>query len=175
MSVNQQSGLGFDQVTVHAITQRAQINRATFYRHYSDKYDLADRLTDLLFVDVRHVLVAELDNDPYAATQALFEHVKQYAEFYRAMLGPKGIPGFGERVRAEVERQMEMILPIQEAALKMPLPALLRYMSAAQVGFVQWWLENNMPCSTAQAAFYLVNLHTEGGLAALGLAGPENS
>jgi len=164
---------GFDQVTVHAIAQRAQINRATFYRHYSDKYDLAEKLIDLLFVDVRQLDSAELANNPYVATQRLFEHVQHYLKFYRTMLGPKGIPGFAERVRAEVERQMEAVLSIQEAGLKVPLPALLRYMASAQVGFVQWWVENNMPCSTEQAAFYLVNLHSHGGLSALGLAKDE--
>ena len=40
---------GFDKVTVRAITERARINRATFYRHYTDKHDLAARLTDILF------------------------------------------------------------------------------------------------------------------------------
>jgi hypothetical protein len=31
---------GFDAITVGNIAERAMINRATFYRHYQDKYDL---------------------------------------------------------------------------------------------------------------------------------------
>src|SRR3990170_2217638 len=31
---------GFAHVTVRDITERAMVNRATFYRHYQDKYDL---------------------------------------------------------------------------------------------------------------------------------------
>lgn len=34
----------FDQITIQNILDRALINRSTFYRHYSDKYDLAEVL-----------------------------------------------------------------------------------------------------------------------------------
>ncbi|WJH35797.1 TetR/AcrR family transcriptional regulator [Paenibacillus sp. CC-CFT747] len=37
---------GFDQTSVRDITGRAQINRATFYLHYQDKYDLLEKLVD---------------------------------------------------------------------------------------------------------------------------------
>lgn len=30
----------FEKVSVQDLTKRAQINRATFYAHYQDKYDL---------------------------------------------------------------------------------------------------------------------------------------
>src|SRR5512142_1370901 len=34
---------GFAAVTVQDIVKRAGINRATFYRHYQDKFDLLDQ------------------------------------------------------------------------------------------------------------------------------------
>ncbi len=35
---------GFEAITVGDIAERAMINRATFYRHYQDKYDLVARI-----------------------------------------------------------------------------------------------------------------------------------
>src|ERR1700694_4636655 len=35
---------GFDALTVGDIAERAMINRATFYRHYQDKYDLVAKI-----------------------------------------------------------------------------------------------------------------------------------
>ena len=35
---------GFDAITVGDIAERAMINRATFYRHYQDKYDLVAKI-----------------------------------------------------------------------------------------------------------------------------------
>src|SRR5262249_19783727 len=40
---------GFASVTVRDITQKAAINRATFYRHYQDKFDLLDRYTQAVY------------------------------------------------------------------------------------------------------------------------------
>lgn len=49
----------FEEITVKDILERAVINRTTFYRHYTDKFELAQKLSDELlqnytkFVDVR--------------------------------------------------------------------------------------------------------------------------
>src|SRR6266852_7057321 len=34
----------FASVTVHEIAERATVNRATFYTHFADKYDLLDSI-----------------------------------------------------------------------------------------------------------------------------------
>jgi AcrR family transcriptional regulator len=156
---------GFDNLTVSQLTARAQINRATFYRHYRDKYDLAERLTELLFADVAHIATTVWPHEPHKATQALFEHVAEYADFYRAMLRPGGIPGFGERIRADVAQQLDQFWGVDEAASFVPRPALVRYLAGGQVAFVQWWLEAGMPCSAEEAAAYLLALHGRGGAA----------
>ncbi|WP_137630016.1 TetR family transcriptional regulator [Secundilactobacillus hailunensis] len=36
---------GFERVTVSGLARRAMINRQTFYTHYLDKYDLAEKLS----------------------------------------------------------------------------------------------------------------------------------
>lgn len=34
----------FDKITIQNLTERAQINRATFYAHFQDKYELVDEI-----------------------------------------------------------------------------------------------------------------------------------
>ncbi|PTG02991.1 TetR family transcriptional regulator, partial [Staphylococcus chromogenes] len=36
----------FEQITIQHIADEADINRATFYQHYLDKYDLLDQIED---------------------------------------------------------------------------------------------------------------------------------
>lgn len=46
--------VGFLNMTVKNITEKARINRSTFYKHYKDKYDLRDQYVDSViqeFVD----------------------------------------------------------------------------------------------------------------------------
>ena len=38
----------FEEITVKDILEKAVINRTTFYRHYTDKYDLAQKVSDEL-------------------------------------------------------------------------------------------------------------------------------
>lgn len=33
----------FDQITINDLSERADVNRGTFYLHYMDKYDLLDQ------------------------------------------------------------------------------------------------------------------------------------
>ena len=163
---------GFDKITVSAITERARINRATFYRHYTDIHDLASRLTDLLFGDVATQFNEKGESGSVESWATLFEHVAQYASFYRAMIGQNGIPGFRDRVQESVEKEMLKQLAMSGMAMehaKIPVSLAVRYMAAAQVGFMQWWLENDMPFRPLAAASYLMNLHTNGGVWALGI------
>lgn len=41
---------GFESITVQDVTARAQINRATFYAHFEDKYKLLDYWVSQMFV-----------------------------------------------------------------------------------------------------------------------------
>lgn len=47
---------GFDAVTVGEIAERAMVNRATFYRHYQDKYALVTGI----FQEAVNQLISEL-------------------------------------------------------------------------------------------------------------------
>ncbi len=45
---------GFHSTSVQDIAARATVNRATFYSHFVDKYDLLDRMVSEWFRDVLH-------------------------------------------------------------------------------------------------------------------------
>jgi AcrR family transcriptional regulator len=90
---------GFDAVTVGEISERAMINRATFYRHYQDKYALVESI----FQETVDTLLSEsgppaqdietfikLDSTFESGWTKLFEHFARYARLYRAMLGSRG-------------------------------------------------------------------------------------
>ena len=41
---------GFESISVQDVTDKAEINRATFYAHFSDKYELLDRSISQMFM-----------------------------------------------------------------------------------------------------------------------------
>ena len=160
----------FDQITVSVVSARAGINRATFYRHYTDIYDLAQQITD--GIDPIALLQQEDETDLFVGVKALFDHAAEYAVFYRAMMQPGGIPGFRVRMEEMVAAQLTALLPsfgFQAGRMALPTSLVVRYVAAAQVSFVQWWLENDMPFPAKTAADYLIQLHVEGAWRTLGL------
>jgi len=41
---------GFETISVQDVTDKAEVNRATFYAHFHDKYELLDRSISLMFM-----------------------------------------------------------------------------------------------------------------------------
>ncbi len=142
---------GFANVTVRDITQRARINRATFYRHYQDKFDLLERyyqaVYDLLDApEAASPVIGEggFDQAPEGLTKML-EHIRANATFYRVMLGKNGDPAFAENVRAYTAKRLRRSLPDSLLQDRLTADLCLSYMSSAAVGAVQWWLEHDLP------------------------------
>ena len=55
---------GYAAVTVQDIADRAMVNRATFYRHYLDKYDLLDQ-----YMSEVYDMTASQEEIPVASAQ----------------------------------------------------------------------------------------------------------
>ncbi|MFK7805738.1 MAG: TetR/AcrR family transcriptional regulator C-terminal domain-containing protein [Anaerolineae bacterium] len=161
---------GFGAINVQMLADEAMINRATFYRHYADKYDLAEKTYASLAADYAVSIQDVLFESPEDATRMLFEHVAEYADFYQSMLAT--MPRFQSWVRKNIEdefREMFLKMGLNKAELGVPLDLALRYMVNAQIGLVEWWLETGMQVPIAEMAQHLNQLHLLGGIQALKL------
>src|SRR5215472_18213541 len=94
---------GFDAVTVGDIAERAMVNRATFYRHYPDKYALVtsifeeavnQMLREIPLPESLEVAIPAWGTSRDEASQleaavavwsVLFEHLARHARLYRVM------------------------------------------------------------------------------------------
>ncbi len=138
---------GFGAVTVRDITSYAKINRATFYRHYLDKFDLLDQYAQ----DVYELLddSAEGDRAGEGLTR-LFEHIQSNGRFYRVMLSQKGDPEFAEKIRRFIEKRISRSLPEGVLKDKRMADVYLNFVSAGSMRLVVWWLEQEMPYTPAE-------------------------
>src|SRR5260221_3426472 len=86
---------GFAAVTVSDLTKYAGVNRATFYRHYEDKFDLLNHYVRTVYElldsmpDAGLPMPTDVSAIPAApGLVAIFEHIRANARFYRLMLWP---------------------------------------------------------------------------------------
>lgn len=168
---------GFSSVTINDIAKHARINRATFYRHYQDKFDLLNKYAQTVYELLDTPSETELP-PPKADTAfqvapglvRMFEHIRSNAKFYRVMLGKNGDPAFTEKVRQYIKKRIQRSLPEGLLNEKTLLDLYLSYSSSASIGTVLWWLENEMPYSPEEMAMIsyqlsIANLSSLSGLA----------
>jgi len=176
---------GFNSVTVQDISERAMVNRATFYRYYQDKYDLLDRYVEeqysmqLAYDDTnrRTLKPGNVPAGPPEGLVRVWEHIQAHAAFFRVMLGPKGDPIFTQKIRVNIEKRVRDSLPDTVMAdASLPLDLCLSYISGASIGLIIWWLENDMPFSPIEMAAWNVRFSNADLAAALGMSGlPKKS
>jgi len=166
---------GFEHVTVRDITQRAEINRATFYRHYVDKYELLDTIVENRLAEFTAAIslpsdftFEDLSLDPETPPSSfirLFEHIAQHAVFYRLMLSDKGIPGFAGRMEQIIRKSFYHRLQLAEHdshSVRTPMELVARYATSAHLGLMTYWLEAGMPYTPTYMALQLKRLHMLG-------------
>ena len=168
---------GFDAITVGDIAERAMVNRATFYRHYQDKY----ALVETIFEEAINTLVRELGpphdvlsstgaEQPAEALVHLFEHIAKQERLYRVMLGKKGSSWFTSRMRdyfIQMATERELLreqLPSIKGTLrqvKMPEDIAIVFLANTFISMLGWWLENETRYSPQQMTrwFLLFALH----------------
>jgi AcrR family transcriptional regulator len=161
---------GYDTITIQDITDRANVSRATFYLHYKDKEELLfqsmTKIYDALVESHEGLMPMDVGESDYATTfcnDSDFQHVAEYADFYRVMLSSKGSMEFTLRVMSYLTQVM---LPSLEAKLdghepKIPVDMIAAFLAGAQVGVTKWWIENDMrysPQEVAKMHFFLATL-----------------
>lgn len=96
----------FEQITVQDIAEAAELNRATFYDHYGDKYCLLESLVGDRFQELlaeRHV---RFDNTCSAALKAMVLAVDDYLTTLQGLDGKRPLEPHTERAIIAVVRRI---------------------------------------------------------------------
>lgn len=144
---------GYDTLSITDITDRADLNRATFYLHYGSKEELLMDLLEERFDE----LVAEMEanrvsDGPIWLTHMpelrIYEHLAEHHALYAILLGNQAVGHVVKRVldyiADVVERHTLADMP-QGFESPIPLPLMSRFVAGAMYAQLVWWLENDMP------------------------------
>lgn len=144
---------GFENVTVQHIAERAPVNRATFYSHYHDKYDLLDKSIEEMLEKLTEVIKPKNRNkedfqltfdSPHPNFLSLFEHIAENANFYNVMLGDKAAGNFTYKMMKAIQTHLTLSLSIaqpNDEKLMVPRDILLSYVTGAHLGMIMSWLK----------------------------------
>jgi len=170
---------GYENIRIQDITDRATLNRATFYLHYRDKEDLLDRGFDEIWEELTSENPLPVQEGGHLSLEGTlltvvsdFEHLRKYADFYRVMIGRHGVAHFIYRMQDHVYKTTKKrLLLVVGGPPETPLPIdmVLQYIASAYVGLMHWWLEQEMPYTPEEMASYVVELYDMSPFQAMGL------
>lgn len=155
---------GFDSITVCDLTQRADINRGTFYTHYKDKHDLLkqneeETVADILRIQkaaqattLDEVLYHYREKVPLPLYLSLFDYIRENGKFLKAVAGPNGDPAFFPLLKETMLRASVKAGAQKDGHFADFSGFYLAYHFNAQVGLVQYWLATEMKETSEEMA-----------------------
>ncbi|WP_028776931.1 TetR/AcrR family transcriptional regulator [Shimazuella kribbensis] len=165
---------GYENTTVQDITNRATLNRATFYLHYRDKFDLLYQSSEETLHDLTKSINLSFDekeefdflsDEPHEIFIHLFEQISQNSRLYKVFLTEKNMPHFTSCVMDVlvdfISKGMNSVQP-DDQMLTVPREIAVRYFAAAFLGVIVWWLEKDMPYTPKYMATQLMRIAIKG-------------
>ncbi len=142
----------FDDITVGEICEKAMVRRATFYRHFEDKYEMFSFVIRQLLDQFKEENRMEYEQkQPQTFYIAMIDYCLQFVEQHEEVLGSlmesKSSRVLLEIMSEEIEQDILVRLRMDEkAGVLLPAkPELLAVViTGALVYTVQWWLLHNM-------------------------------
>lgn len=172
----------FEVITVGEIAERAMVNRATFYRHYQDKYALGNSLfqeaIDQLACNLRTPLKlpsASEGEGVIALLTASFTHIAEYSRLYRVMVSNAWFTAKMHDTLAELLSKRLSLPPrsSQKAVEGMPEDLAVASLANWFISMIRWWLENSMPYPPRQMARWCTTFISSGLFQAMSIPSPR--
>lgn len=150
------------QITIKEICENADINRATFYAHYNDQYDLLRKIENE-FLDIIKDHLKELDEknnnvDAVSLAEKIFEYIKDNAKLCKLLLSERGGLNFQKQVMVLVYDTIINELMGSNKITKEDAEYVYSFAITGCVGIVQKWLNEDLKKSPRYMAEMVIKL-----------------
>lgn len=156
----------YNKITIKEITEKAEVNRNTFYLHYLDKDDLLDKLmndsfqkmTDRMKTD-QVMNIRELNYDIfYKVVMNQFIAVEEDLEFFNLILGDDSIPYLQSKFVNVIKTHMSQGQK-KDDMVKLKL-AYIEYLSSGLTGLIKFWLKNKSQYTIEEMTELVIDIYS---------------
>lgn len=146
----------FDDLTVLEICEEASVHRATFYKHFVDKYDFLSVcfnliLSELIFDEAEDEYTPEtLKKSCMNMLTRVYEFVIENKAIFVSVCCDKCSLAFNTALTDSISKfivERIQTMPELTAKLGKQIHMLSNYYAGAIVGLVKWWVADEEPCS----------------------------
>ena len=148
----------YSKVTITKITEKANVNRGTFYKHYNYKEDILkevqtrilNKFTEIIETKYIHIPLDQVSDDQLDTT--LYEFVYEHQDFFRLAITTSIFPNFQKefctKIQAILMQEYFSLLDLPEKIK----PVLCRYIAYGFFGILVSWDADDYAGSLEEAA-----------------------
>lgn len=144
-----------EEITISDIVGRADVNRSSFYQHYSDKETLLADALDAAAEDAGALILdVEAESaEPPEALVTYLQHLEHNVDLYRRVFGPHGSAVAEARLRARIELIVRDGVTHSGTSVfeGLPLDVVGAGIAGSALGVVQAWIARD-PLPPAETA-----------------------
>ena len=168
-----------DDISIKELAETAEINRATFYKHYEDKHDLLAALETEIIETTKAIIHRSMPltpNVPYQkqpAFQAILEIYRYIAKekpLLRVLIGPNGNPNFIQHLQYLLEHLLEKHFEDfqQSPDATVSREYAIVYAAYAHLGVIRQWVLKDLADTPEEMTEMLISLLLNGPVHAAG-------
>ena len=158
----------FEAITVNDITELANFNRSTFYRHYFDKYELLEKIEDNILNDVltyQSNIINNINKNEITKDFKLTDYVSPDKNFFivykerlneiKILLGYNGSNSFRKKIRLTMLDFFKKSFNLANFnASNQEVELLFQFLVGSFVSILDYWTDNQELTPTELFLFY---------------------
>ena len=158
----------FEAITVNDITELANFNRSTFYRHYFDKYELLEKIEDNILNDVltyQSNIINNINKNEITKDFKLTDYVSPDKNFFivykerlneiKILLGYNGSNSFRKKIRLTMLDFFKKSFNLANFnASNQEVELLFQFLVGSFVSILDYWTDNQELTHTELFVFY---------------------
>lgn len=137
-----------EKISIREITDKANLNRGTFYVYYRDIYDLLEKAEDELIEElvekVKGIVGMIFKGGDIYDFMPPLSFYEKYSKFLKVLLGNNGDPNFVFKMKSIAKKTLTQLMEDQNIPKPPRAEYVMEYMTSAQVGLITFWLQNDM-------------------------------
>lgn len=157
-----------ERISIKEITDRAKLNRGTFYVYYQDIYDLLetteDEMIEELVVKIKDIVTLVLRGEDVPPFLLPVEFFQRNSKYLRVLLGNNGDADFIHKVKTILKEMLMELFRTEEIPMAPHPDYVLEYIAAAQIGIMSYWMKKEMSFPIEELAELIKELNMNGPL-----------
>jgi len=148
-----------NKITVKDVCELAEINRATFYKHYTDCFDLLKQIEDEMISELRQLVQESQYIDNADMFKKIFSRIKEAGDLYITITSERGDSTFPNRILNLCYEQANPSIESQFPNMTKTKQEWIYYFSASGCsGVLNHWINTGMKEDASELSKFISDL-----------------